>query len=113
MQTRRNILSQRHLAFVVAHIGNDTEAARAAGYKNPGRSAPRLMAIPAVRQAIKEKQTAIIEASGAKIGLRLTKIDVLARLLELADLPPERTRHTLRSQVNALKMIAEIEGYYR
>jgi len=33
MQGRRNILSQRHLAFVAAHIGNDTDAARAAGYK--------------------------------------------------------------------------------
>src|SRR5271157_564175 len=55
MQGRRNILSQRQLSFVAAHIGNDTEAARAAGYKNPERSAPRLMAIPAVRQAIKEK----------------------------------------------------------
>jgi hypothetical protein len=38
------------------------------------------MAIPAVRQAIKEKQKAIIEASGAKIGRHLTKIDVVARL---------------------------------
>jgi hypothetical protein len=33
MQGRRNILSQRHLAFVAAHSGNDTDAARAAGYK--------------------------------------------------------------------------------
>src|SRR5271157_6624664 len=86
MQSRRNILSQRHLAFVVAHIGNDTEAARAAGYKNPERSAPKLMAIPAVRQAIQEKQKAIIEASGAKVGRRLTKVDVVDRLFELAKL---------------------------
>jgi len=33
MRGRRNILSQRHLAFVAARIGNDTDAARAAGYK--------------------------------------------------------------------------------
>jgi len=113
MQGRRNILSQRQLAFVAAHVGNNTEAARAAGYKNPERSAPRLMAIPAVRRAIKDKQKAIIEASGAKLGRRLTKVDVVARLLELANLPPERTRRSLAGQVNALKAIAEIEGYWQ
>src|SRR5271166_6399982 len=113
MQGRRNILSERQLSFVAAHLGNDTEAARAAGYKNPQRSAPKLIAIPAVRQAIKEKQKAIIEASGAKIGRRLAKVDVVARLIELADLPPERTRHTLTGQLNALKAIAEIEGYWQ
>ena len=112
MQSRRNILSQRHLAFVVAHIGNDTEAARAAGYKNPERSAPKLMAIPAVRQAIQEKQKAIIEASGAKVGRRLTKVDVVDRLFELAKLPPEQTRHNLTGQLNALKAIADIEGLW-
>ena len=112
MQGSRNILSQRHLAFVAAHIGNDTEAARAAGYKNPGRSAPRLMAKPAVRQAIKEKQKAIIKASGAKIGRHLTKTDVVARLLELAYLPPQCTRGNLMGQLNALEAIARIEGFW-
>ena len=112
MQGRRNILSQRQLAFVAAHVGNDTEAARAAGYKNPDRSAPKLMAMPAVRKAIEEKQKAIIEASGAKIGRRLTKVDVVDRLVELADLPPERTKNNITGQVNALKVIAEIEGYF-
>jgi len=112
MQGRRNILSQRQLSFVAAHVGNNTEAARAAGYKNPERSAPRLMAIPAVRQAIEEKQKAIIEASGAKMGRRLTKIDVVSRLLELAKLPPERTRHNLTGQLKALEAIADIEGFW-
>ena len=112
MQGRRNILSQRQLSFVAAHIGNDTEAARAAGYKNPERSAPKLMAISAIRQAIKEKQKAIIEASGAKIGRRLTKMDVVARLLELAYLPPGCTRGNLMGQLNALEAIARIEGFW-
>jgi len=110
-KVRRNILSRRQLAFVAAHVGNDTEAARAAGYKNPDRSAPRLMAIPVVRKAIEEKQKAIIEASGAKIGRRFAKVDVVDRLVELAELPPERTKNTITGQVNALKVIAEIEGY--
>ena len=88
-----------------------TAAARAVGYKNPDRSAPRLMAIPAVRKAIEEKQKAIIEASGAKIGRRFAKVDVVDRLVELAELPPERTKNTITGQVNALKVIAEIEGY--
>src|SRR5271167_687360 len=99
MQGRRKILSERQLSFVAAHRGNDTEAARAAGYKNPDRSAPRLMAIPAVRKAIEEKQKAIIEASGVKIGRRLTKLDVVDRLVELAELPPERTKSNITGQV--------------
>ena len=99
------------MAFVAAHDGNDTEAARAAGYKNPARSAAKLMAIPAVRKAIEEKQKATIKASGAKIGRRLTKVDVVDRLVELADLPPDRTKGNITGQVNALKAIAEIEGF--
>ena len=105
------ILNQRQLAFVLAHAGNDTEAACAAGYKNPERSAPKLMANPAIRKAIAEKQRAIIAASGARIGQRLTRVDVLKRLIELANLPPDRTRYNISGQVNALKTIADIEGY--
>ena len=105
------LLNQRQLAFVVAHVGNDTEAARVAGYKNPERSAPKLMAMPAIRKAIAEKQRAIIVASGARIGRRLSRIDVINRLLELAELPPHSTRFSINGQVNALKAIAEIEGY--
>ncbi len=105
------ILNQRQLAFVVAHVGNDTEAARAAGYKNPERSAPKLMATPAIRKAITEKQRAIIAASGTRIGRRLSRLDVLKRLIELANLPPHSTRYNINGQVNALKTIAEIEGY--
>ena len=58
-------------------------------------------------KAIKEKQKAIIQASGAKNGRRLTKVDVVDRLFELAKLPPEQTRHHLTGQ---LKAMAEIEG---
>jgi len=57
MQGRRNILSQRHLAFVAAHIGNDTDAARAEGYKNPERSAPKLMFRPSDAPAKKRPKT--------------------------------------------------------
>lgn len=105
------ILNQRQLTFVVAHVGNDTEAARAAGYKNPERSAPKLMAMPAIREAIAEKQRAIIAASGATVGRRLSRLDVLKRLIELANLPPDCTRYNITGQVNALKVIAELEGY--
>jgi len=108
---RAGILNSRQLAFVLAHGGNDTVAARAAGYKNPERSAPKLMAMPAIRKAIAEKQRAIIAASGAKIGRRLSRLDVVERLIELADLPPERTRYNISGQVSALKAIAELEGY--
>ena len=108
---RMGILNKRQLTFVLAHAGNDTDAARAAGYKNPERSAPKLMANPAIRTAIAEKQRAIIAASGARIGRRLSRLDVLERLLQLADLPPDCTRYNINGQVNALKIIADIEGY--
>ena len=53
----------------------------------------------------------IIEASGGKIGPRLFTADVVDRLLALADLSPEHTRGDITAQVNALRTIAEIEGY--
>jgi hypothetical protein len=37
---------------------------------------------------------------------------VVDRLFELAKLPPEQTRHNLTGQLNALKAIAEIEGFW-
>lgn len=46
-----------------------------------------------------------------KTGLQLTLRGVVDRLLELADLPPERTNGNITAQVNALGAIAEIEGY--
>jgi len=46
-----------------------------------------------------------------KIGLRPTMRDVVNRLLELADLSPEQTEGNLTAQVNALRAIAEIEGF--
>jgi len=108
---RTGILNKRQLAFVMAHVGNDTEAARAAGYKNPERSAPKLMAMPSIRRAIAKKQKAIIAASGVRIGQRLTRVDVLKRLIELANLPPDCTRYNISGQVSALKVIADIEGF--
>jgi phage terminase small subunit len=105
------ILNQRQFAFVLAHVGNDTEAARAAGYKNPERSAPKLMANPAIRKAIEQKQKATIAASGAQIAHQFTNINVVDRLSELAYLPPERTKNTITGQVSALKAIAEIQGH--
>jgi hypothetical protein len=52
-----------------------------------------------------------IAGSGAKISLRPTTVDVVDRLLELADLPPEHTGGNIMAQVNALRAIAEIKGY--
>jgi len=46
-----------------------------------------------------------------KIGLRPTMRDAVNRLLELADLSPEQTEGNLTAQVNALRAIAEIEGF--
>jgi hypothetical protein len=63
---------------------------RAAGYANPERSAPKLMAMPAIRKAIAEKQRAIIEASGVRIWA-----PIISRLLELANLPPHSTRYNI------------------
>jgi hypothetical protein len=79
--------------------------------KESGEIGPKLMAMPAIRKAIMEKQRAAIAASGTRIGQRLSRLDVLKRLIELANLPPDCTRYNISGQVSALKVIAELEGY--
>jgi phage terminase small subunit len=102
---RQGILTKRQLVFAAAHLGNDTEAARAAGYKNSENAAPKLMGNPSIRKAIGAKQQAVIQASGAGIGRRLTRLDIVNRLLELANLPPViETKLTLQAQVAALRV---------
>lgn len=62
---------------------------------------------------VARKREATIElghAEGAKFE-GITKADVMHRLLKLAKLAPERTRGNIIGQVQALKAIAEIEGY--
>lgn len=107
----KKILSRRALRFVAAHCGNATEAAAIAGYKNPNKSARKLMAMASVRAAIEEKQQAAIGAMGRKLGAALSRTDLIQRLLRLADLPPEKTKDSIGGQVNALRVIADIQGW--
>jgi len=105
------ILTPRQLRYVFCHEGDNTAAARAAGYQHPKQAAAKLMRITAVRNAIRDKQAKAVAESGKQLGRKITKTDVLDRLLKLADVPISKTRGNMSGQVSALKSIAEIEGY--
>lgn len=62
--------------FVAAHKGNDTEAARIAGYKFPNVNAARLMKKPRVRKALAEKNAAMNRELGKVQGKRLAKVNI-------------------------------------
>jgi phage terminase small subunit len=101
------------LKFIGAYNGpgSGTEAARIAGYSQPQLAAARLVKHPGVVAALKKKQDEVIKASGRKLGRAITKVDVVTKLAALADIDPAETNNNITGQVNALKAIAEIEGY--
>jgi hypothetical protein len=110
-KNREELLTPMQLKFVGAWAGDNTAAARKAGYRQPKQAAAKLMKVPAIREAIAEKQAAAVSAAGKKLGRTITKIDVVERLLRLADIPISKTRGNMSGQVSALKSIAEIQGY--
>lgn len=112
MKKRRDVvLSERENAFVKAHKGDATKAAVAAGYKNPSVAGHRLMKRPRVKEALEERNTAAFREMGRIIGKTIAKADVTARLLKLADLAPAKTNNNITGQVNALRLIADMESY--
>lgn len=99
------------LLFVANWEGSPIDAARKAGFKHAKEASCRVMKIPAVRKAIEEKQRKAISVAGARLGKQLAKSDVLERLIKLADIEPFMTNNNITGQVNALKTVAEIEGF--
>lgn len=109
------ILSEREMKFVQHFHGNATEAARIAGYKNPELAGNRLRYRPRVKAAIERIHNKALEQAGKELGHKLaktiSKLDVVDKLMALAEIDPLLTNNNITGQVSALKAIAEIEGY--
>ena len=91
----------------------DRRAAEAVGL-NPN-SAAYIKSKPRVRAYMLEHRAAVneqlIEQETQELRrLNLSRDRVLARLWQIADLAPEKTRNSASAQVKALSMIIAIEG---
>jgi phage terminase small subunit len=108
--TDSEFLSEKKLKFVVAWQGNDIAAARAAGYRKPKSMAFRVMKDETVKNAIRSKQKIMIEESAKRIAAQLTfnRSQVLNRLWEIAQIPPNETNQTLGAQVKAAEALAAV-----
>lgn len=104
------LLTPKELAFVAAWQGDQTAAARQAGYKNPKQAGHKLMTTARVKKAVEAKQKAVVQESGTQLGKTLSKTDVLSRALTLADMNAIFTKGNIMGQVNALRLIADIQG---
>jgi hypothetical protein len=66
---------------------------------------------PAVKKLLDEKELKLVEQSAKVQAKQLNKPDVVKRVWELADLPPERTNNTIMGQVAACKLLAQMGGH--
>jgi len=75
-------LTKRELVFVACYAGNQVEAAKLAGFKNPKKTASTIYNRPRVKAAIEQKQAALVAASGEKLGksISITRNDIINRL---------------------------------
>src|SRR5215469_17538814 len=101
-------LNQRQLAFVSAWTGNLIGAARAAGYADPKAAAYKLMRDPHVVEALRVKQEAMLQESGEHLAraLPLSRVDVIDRLWQLAQMSPGETSNSISGQVRATQALA-------
>jgi hypothetical protein len=109
-------ITDQEMAFahlVMSGSINDREAAEAAGL-NPNtaaytKSKPRVREyMDNHREAVK-KQLIAEESEGLR-RLNLGRDQILARLWELANLPPDATKGSIGGQMKAMAMIVAIEG---
>jgi hypothetical protein len=125
---KKNILSKLQLAYISCWEGDNTEAARTAGYANPKQAGAKLMQTPAVRKAIEEKQQQVIKTAGKQLGKKLAKSDIADSILEAIDMVKGAskkiaTKKTVRtddvnsltracdSLVKANMALAELQGF--
>lgn len=64
--------TEKEILFIQYFEGDQTEAARRAGLKDPGRQGSRMMQRPHVNQAIADKLAAAVKESGKQLALRVT-----------------------------------------
>ena len=109
-------ITDQEIAFarlILAGTMTDQRAAEAAGL-NPATAAytkakPRVRAYMLEQRAAMQKQLAEQDNESLR-QINLGREQVLARLWQIANLPPEQTRGNIAGQVKALSMIVAIEG---
>ena len=110
MRIRAGILTKMQLNFVNNFNGCATEAAKAAGYKNPKESARQLMKNPTIMEAIRMKQNAFVEESGKRFGseINCSRSAIINRMWDLAQLSPKDTKETIGGQMKALEVLSRV-----
>src|SRR5580704_10454320 len=111
-----DLITDQEMAFArLIHSGTmtDRHAAEAAGL-NPDsaayiKSKPRVRAYMLEHHAAVQRQL-VEQDTEERRRLTLSRDRVLARLWEIADLAPEKTRNGMSAQVKALSMIIAMEG---
>lgn len=82
-----------------------------AAKSNAKQWASRILKRPDVKAAIDKKLERAAEVVAVSLGTQIARADVTSRALKLADMPPEKTNGNINGQVNALRLIAEIERF--
>jgi hypothetical protein len=103
--------TKKELLFVNSYGGNQTEAARKAGYKNAAVAASRLMSRPHVREAIDNRLNVATAESARHFGrdITFTRNDIIMGLADEAGLgKPEKRAESDSARVSALGKLADI-----
>ena len=111
-----DLITDQEIAFarlLLAGTMTDRQAAEEAGL-NPAtasytKTRPRVRAYMLEHRAAMHERLAQQETEELR-RLKLARERLLARLWDLADMDPEKTRNSLSAQIKALSMIAAIEG---
>jgi hypothetical protein len=111
-----DLITDQEIAFarlVLSGKMTDRQAAEALGL-DPN-SAAYIKAKPSVRDYLLEHRAAVGQQlvehdTGELRRFNVSRDQVLARLWDIANMEPERTRNSMSSQVKALSMIVAIEG---
>jgi hypothetical protein len=111
-----DLITDQEIAFarlLLAGTMTDRQAAEEAGL-NPAtasytKTRPRVRAYMLEQRATMHERLAQQETEELR-RLKQGRERLLARLWELADMDPEKTRNSLSAQIKALSMIAAIEG---
>lgn len=101
--------TEKEILFVQYYEGNASAAAAKAKYSRPTHDGCMLMKRPHIAQACDEKRRRILEWNAKDTARRISKQTLSARLLNIAEKAEKKSM--FQPAVNAIKAIAEIEGY--
>jgi hypothetical protein len=104
----KDLLTPKEQKFVAAFTGNYTEAAKAAGYRNPRPAGSKVASRPHVAKALQAKQQTVVAESGKQLGrvLAVHRNDIIMGLADEAR-DPENHGST---RVSAWSKLADIFG---